>query len=313
MLFPKQYDVSRDLADVADGASSSSRQAGGQDPNDRHQKQARRVVVDLREFRSELPSLIHRANIDIVPVTLEVGDYVLTPEICVERKSVSDLIGSLGSGRLYSQAKAMCGVYEKPLLLIEFDPDKPFGGGRAGFPNELRSQEVASKLSLLTLHFPQLRIIWSQSPHQTTEIFDDLKFNKPEPDVLTAQAMTADREGSDSEDSPANGNSTADAPADGKSAADSFNNRNYAEMLQRLPGINAKNSHSIARRVKTIKELCNKTFAELRELLGNDSAALKLHNLLNETCRIQGPTTDGKNSDAADQPQTSRKAYRRKR
>ena len=31
---------------------------------------------------------------------LQVGDYILTPDVCVERKSVSDLIGSLNSGRL---------------------------------------------------------------------------------------------------------------------------------------------------------------------------------------------------------------------
>ena len=36
-------------------------------------KQASRVVVDMREFRSELPSLIHRRGIDIEPVTLEVN------------------------------------------------------------------------------------------------------------------------------------------------------------------------------------------------------------------------------------------------
>ena len=30
------------------------------------------VIVDLREFRSELPSLIHKRGIDIEPVTLEV-------------------------------------------------------------------------------------------------------------------------------------------------------------------------------------------------------------------------------------------------
>ena len=54
---------------------------------------AARVIVDMREFRSELPSLLHKRGIDIDPVTLEVGDYILTPEICVERKSISDLIG----------------------------------------------------------------------------------------------------------------------------------------------------------------------------------------------------------------------------
>ena len=57
----------------------------------------------MREFRSELPSLIHKRGIEIEPVTIEVGDYILTPEICVERKSISDLIGSLQNGRLYNQ------------------------------------------------------------------------------------------------------------------------------------------------------------------------------------------------------------------
>jgi hypothetical protein len=35
-----------------------------------------------------------------------VGDYVLSPDIAVERKAVPDLIQSLASGRLYSQARA---------------------------------------------------------------------------------------------------------------------------------------------------------------------------------------------------------------
>ena len=54
-----------------------------------------RVIVDMREFRSELPSLLHKRGIDIEPVTLEIGDYILTPDICVERKSISDLIGEV--------------------------------------------------------------------------------------------------------------------------------------------------------------------------------------------------------------------------
>ena len=55
---------------------------------------------------------------DIDPVTLEVGDYILTPEICVERKSISDLIGSLNGGRLFNQATSMSRFYAKPMLLI---------------------------------------------------------------------------------------------------------------------------------------------------------------------------------------------------
>jgi ERCC4-type nuclease len=85
-----------------------------------------KVIVDMREFRSELPSLIWKRGIDIEPVTLEVGDYILTPEICIERKSVSDLIGSLNNGRLYQQALQMTRFYKKPMLLIEFDQKQSF-------------------------------------------------------------------------------------------------------------------------------------------------------------------------------------------
>ena len=100
--------VANDLNPEAGSSSSerSSRKAGGrrgeavdaplEDP---------KVIVDLREFRSELPSLIHRRGLKVDPVTLEVGDYILTPEICVERKSLPDLIHSLNCGRLYNQVK----------------------------------------------------------------------------------------------------------------------------------------------------------------------------------------------------------------
>lgn len=85
-----------------------------------------KVIVDMREFRSELPSFIWKRGIDIEPVTLEVGDYILTPEICIERKSVSDLIGSLNNGRLYQQATQMTRFYKQPMLLIEFDQKQNF-------------------------------------------------------------------------------------------------------------------------------------------------------------------------------------------
>ena len=80
----------------------------------------------MREFRSELPSLLHKRGMDIEPVTLEVGDYILTPEICVERKSISDLIGSLNSDCLYNQGTAMSRFYTNLLLLLEFDTNKLF-------------------------------------------------------------------------------------------------------------------------------------------------------------------------------------------
>lgn len=45
---------------------------------------------------------------------------------------------------------------------------------------------IISKLSLLVLHFPRLRIIWSRSLHATAEIFASLKANQDEPDEAKA-------------------------------------------------------------------------------------------------------------------------------
>lgn len=58
------------------------------------------VVVDMREFRSSLPNLLDKGRLQVVPATLTVGDYILTPDMCVERKSIPDLIQSFNSGRL---------------------------------------------------------------------------------------------------------------------------------------------------------------------------------------------------------------------
>ena len=80
----------------------------------------------MREFMSSLPNVLHQKGIRIIPVTLEVGDYVLSPLICVERKSIADLFQSFASGRLYNQVETMIRYYKIPVLLIEFSQDKSF-------------------------------------------------------------------------------------------------------------------------------------------------------------------------------------------
>lgn len=59
-----------------------------------------KIIVDIREMGALLPSLIDSAGIKVVPSTLTVGDYILSPKMCVERKSLADLEGSFNNGRL---------------------------------------------------------------------------------------------------------------------------------------------------------------------------------------------------------------------
>jgi len=80
-----------------------SRSVIRQDPKFKNVK----VIVDIREFRSQLPMLLHTRGIQIIPETIIVGDYILSPDICVERKGLSDLFSSFDSGRLYNQVEGM--------------------------------------------------------------------------------------------------------------------------------------------------------------------------------------------------------------
>jgi DNA excision repair protein ERCC-4 len=80
----------------------------------------------MREFMSSLPNVLHLKGMKVIPVTLEVGDYILSPLICVERKSIADLYQSFASGRLYHQVETMVRYYKIPVLLIEFSQDKSF-------------------------------------------------------------------------------------------------------------------------------------------------------------------------------------------
>lgn len=60
------------------------------------------IVIDSREFSCLTPIYLHEKGFWLIPMVLTVGDYVLSDDICIERKSVltGDLFESFKSGRL---------------------------------------------------------------------------------------------------------------------------------------------------------------------------------------------------------------------
>ena len=48
----------------------NTRKAGGQNEVG---TQSAKIIVDMREFRSDLPCLIHRRGIEVIPVTISVS------------------------------------------------------------------------------------------------------------------------------------------------------------------------------------------------------------------------------------------------
>ncbi|WYZ39271.1 hypothetical protein EsH8_III_001185 [Colletotrichum jinshuiense] len=226
-----------------------------------------RVVVDVREFRSSLPSLLHGRSMIIVPCMLTVGDYVLSPNICVERKSINDLISSFKDGRLYAQCETMFQHYKSPMLLIEFDQNRSFTlepfADLSGSLNSIAptnvSSDLQSKLVLLTLAFPKLRIIWSSSPYQTAEIFESLKSQEDEPDPIAAVRAGLDKD---------------------MKAEDQAFNLEPQEMLGAVPGVTPKNIMRLVLAAENLREVANLTEKELEPMVGKE-AGRQIHGFFN--------------------------------
>ncbi|KAE8891009.1 DNA repair endonuclease [Phytophthora fragariae] len=233
-----------------------------------------KVVVDVREFRSALPSMLHKEGLFVLPVTLEIGDYILSPEICVERKSISDLFGSLNSGRLFNQAESMRRFYKTPVLLIEFTQGKAFSlQDVSELGSEISATNIVSKLTLLILHYPSLRILWSRSPHATVDLFKIIKKYQDEPDMEAAAALG---NGLPMDDSGAQNNS-----GEGKLASNYYNTSSI-DVLKKLPGINEHNFRKVLTSVKNLADLSRQSLDELTELLGKANGK-KLHTFFNST------------------------------
>ena len=239
-----------------------------------------RIIVDVREFRSSLPSLLHGAAILVIPCMLTVGDYILSPTICIERKSVRDLISSFKNGRLFNQVETMLQHYKHPMLLIEFEQTKAFtldpfadahsststlSSASAGDPKDLQS-----KLVLLTLAFPRLKIIWSSSPYQTAEIYAELKKLQEEPDPIKAVQV-----GLDASAIAASGHGTE------REGGQMFN-QTPLDMLRCVPGITGKNMDRLVLEVGSIVEVSNLSVEDLDPLVGRE-VGRRVHRFFNRS------------------------------
>ena len=231
------------------------------------------VIVDVREFRSALPSLLHARGVAVIPCQLTVADYVLAPEICVERKSVGDLVASFKNGRLFHQAESMQRYYRHFFLLIEFDRLKAFtldpfaemvgkaGAGGGGVEAAAESRDLQAKLVLLTLAFPRLKIIWSSSPFQSAEIVAEIKKNNEEPDPVAAVRVglvTGEGEGEG-----------GGGGGDGSAAAAMFNPR-AQELLRCVPGVDAGVAERLVLKVRDVREVAGLSVEELDPEVGGE-------------------------------------------
>ncbi|WP_181687032.1 DEAD/DEAH box helicase [Halorhabdus salina] len=80
------------------------------------------IVIDQRELDSAIGrDLARREGIETRLETLEVGDYVLSDRVVVERKSVADFLDTLTGGdrSVFEQVKDDARYYDRPVVILE--------------------------------------------------------------------------------------------------------------------------------------------------------------------------------------------------
>ncbi len=77
------------------------------------------IIVDVREQNSRVVRDLAAKGTKILSTKLSSGDYIISEDMAVERKSVSDFLESLMDGRLFSQAKMLARDYPNPVMIIE--------------------------------------------------------------------------------------------------------------------------------------------------------------------------------------------------
>ncbi|ULU05715.1 hypothetical protein L3Y34_017981 [Caenorhabditis briggsae] len=210
LMISREFNVDREEAprlktSTRDGGGIQRRDVDPRDQLDPDTDVERpKIIVDMREFNSELPTVLYTKGYDVVATTIEIGDYILSPNIAIERKALDDLTQSLQSGRVFKQIEQMLEHYDCTILLIESNrkfETKIVNGGP--FQGELsrHCREIRSLFCSLIRSNPKMRCVWTTSPTNSAEFFSELKLGAPEPDVDRAISLKADQVEASSQES----------------------------------------------------------------------------------------------------------------
>lgn len=85
----------------------------------RQQPEPVRILADVHEQKSGIPSLLQDLGAEVELVPLPAGDYALGADTIVERKRVLDLHGAIIKGHFWRQLAKLRGACAYPYLLVE--------------------------------------------------------------------------------------------------------------------------------------------------------------------------------------------------
>jgi DNA excision repair protein ERCC-4 len=139
------------------------------------------ILVDNREMGATTPFYLYQKGFNINVGQLEVGDYILSNSLCIERKSIStgDIFQSLKSHHLTDQIIKMLKYYGYIIILLEFenfeDILKIINNGNLFTQINLYKKFLELKNLKKDIENNRMIFIWSLSSKMTAQIIINLK------------------------------------------------------------------------------------------------------------------------------------------
>ena len=84
------------------------------------------VFADHREAASNVTRHLRGYDIQLVEKQLQVGDYIVSDRVGIERKEIRDFLGSIIDQRLFRQMEELRESFENPVLILEGNPELLF-------------------------------------------------------------------------------------------------------------------------------------------------------------------------------------------
>ena len=117
------------------------------------------IFADHRESVSNVSRHLQDLGAAVHHKQLQVGDYIASERVGIERKTTSDFLTSMTSQKIFRQLEELSGSFECPVLIMEGSPSNLFSNGI--HPNAIRGA-----LSSISVDY-KIPMVWASNPRET--------------------------------------------------------------------------------------------------------------------------------------------------
>lgn len=212
-----------------------------------------RIYVDYREKNSGVPDIIKDMGAMIIYENLSVGDYVISNDIGIERKSVEDLVSSVFDKRFFDQLKRLSEVFPRPFILVEGDIDKI---------RKITSRWKAINAALISAIAEfDLRIVYSNDRKESAEIIYKIAEKNIEHQSKTMNLHEKPK----------------------------FENLKDIQLyvVEAFPQIGAKLAEKLLERFGSIEKICNASITDLEKVLESRKKAEEIYKIIHTSFSVE--------------------------